>query len=448
MKKILLATSALVATMAVAPQAGAQQVSTKAPFEVSLDGWASVYMGAVPTEQNNANQKAYDLKDDFHLIFDAHSKADNGLLYGIFLRTDMDTQKATLRNSDRANIYFQGDWGRVEAGDNQPPGYKFSHLKVISADYSQQAGDGFGLSNWNSGAGPLEASFLKGSPTGTNAINVTGTTDLSAAIGNLGYMGDTPVNGSNASKVLYMTPVIEGFQAAVSYSPDGTNRGGQIVNRVDTAGGVNPITTGTLAGLGSYSDLVEAALSYTKSYDVGFGPVGVYAVIANAYAKAKGLGVQQTATSRGLTDLASEYGGLRLDYAGFKAAFALTYDGHSRLARGIGHRSDGTGYAFGLEYQVGPWTIGGYHHEARSAGAIGSRNATVVGGVTTVNAIGVDQGDYLQDQELGLSYQLAPGILLDMVGYNYDYHDDGAILTTGTKHRDGQVYISGASITF
>jgi outer membrane protein OmpU len=447
MKKMLLATSALVALMAAAPQAGAQQVSTKAPFEVTLDGWASVYMGAVPTEQNNANQRAYDIKDDFHVIIDAHSKADNGLLYGVFLRTDFDTNKVTNRNSDRANIYFQGDWGRVEAGDNQPVPYKFSHLKVAVAEWSTQAGDALGLNGNNSQNGPLQAAFLKGGATAAGAVPQN---DVSLGIANLSYMGDIPVNGSNATKVTYMTPVIEGFQAGVSYSPEGTNRGGQTVNRADL-NSVNSITGGGFAGLGGYTDLIESGVSYTGKYDLGIGPLGVYAVISEAYGRAKGLGptvrVPGSLTVTQPTDLSSEYGGIRLDYAGFKGSFGLTYDGHSRLSKLGANHSDGTGWAFNLQYTVGPWIIGGYLQEARSEGS------TFLAG-----------GDFLQDQELSVAYQLAPGLLLTGSGYNFDYRDDGAILgvpkavaggagltvTNGidVRHRYGQVYILGSSIVF
>lgn len=441
MNKCLNAVSALagMTTLAIslAPAAFAQEVSAKAPFQVTLDGWGAAYAGILPSSEESApNSKSDAIRDDIHLIIDAHSRADNGLIYGVFLRTENTTQNTGFGNTERANIYFQGDWGRLEAGDNEPPSYQMLHGTIIANDYGQPAGDSPGINNGNSLTGPFQAQFMAGAPdAGIPNGGGLQQAGLSLGVTNLGYYGDLPIWSSNATKVNYKTPAVEGIQIGVSYAPDGRNRGGATVNTVDSAASatqdqlVTPANGRSTPSLANYTDLIETAVTYKNSFEVGFAhPVGLLGGVAATYGRAIG---SADAGGIGMTNIQSLYLGIRGEYAGVKLGFGYTNDFHSREYRGGPYQTDQDGFAIGGDYQIGPWVIGGYYQNARN------HPDTYIPGSNT-----------LVDEELDLTYLLAPGLQLISSAYNFDYHDDGALLLPLAVHRDGQIYLLGSAVTF
>ncbi len=433
MKKLLFVTSALLAIWS-GGQASAQEVSTKAPFQVTLDGWGAAYAGILPAQEAAPNTKSYAIKDDIHLLIDAHSRADNGLFYGVFVRTESVTRGDGAVNTERANIYFQGDWGRIEAGDNEPPAYQMLHDTIIANDYAQVAGDSPGLNNGNSLTGPFQAQFVGGAPDAGVTNGSLQQTGLSLGITNLGYYGDLPIWTSNAAKVNYKTPAVEGIQIGVSYAPDGRNHGGATVNTNDSANAVAagqltlPANGRSTPSLANYTDIVESAVTYKNSFEIGMAePLGVLGGIAVTYGRALGSG----GGGVGLTNISSLYLGIRGSYGGLKLGLGYTNDFHSREYRGGPYQSDQDGFAFGGDYQIGPWVIGGYYQNARN-----HPDTYIIGSNTLV------------DEEIDLTYLLAPGLQLISSAYNFDYHDDGALLGPLVVHRDGQIYLLGSAVTF
>src|SRR5277367_2906153 len=162
MRKFLLTSTALVGAFAFVDRADAQQLTTDAPFTVRIDGFAN-FRGGIVSDSNqtsipavsrnavranapNINGHNDQFKTDTEIHITATGKADNGLVYGMYVEIEADPALNVLTTStvniagangtttqtasgtsgqnyiDEANIFLQGSWGRVEMGDQDGAG--------------------------------------------------------------------------------------------------------------------------------------------------------------------------------------------------------------------------------------------------------------------------------------------------------------------------------------
>lgn len=430
MKRILLGTTALLGAFTLAAPASAQQVTTKAPFAVTLDGFLNFYTGFVQDTNlpngasgaaaYNGGQRTYDFFEDSRIIVDAHATADNGLKYGIFWRLNTDTNST---GQDRANLYFAGAYGRVELGDNKHAAYKLLHQNFITAPYAAPAGNTPGING-------LDGNFVQARFVSAG---------VQRALPTFANFGDTPYTFGNATMVTYLTPVIQGFQFGITFAPDGANRGGQTVVRDRTTSTFSSI--GGLAGAGGaagglFQTIWNGALTYTNK----FSDIGVKAGFGYTYASAKGT---QTAIgsvpigAKAINDVNSYHGSLQLSYAGVNVGAGYTYNGKSALPKyeartgAVYDPTEGQGWAAGASYVIGPWAVGGYYQHGTSAGS------PFTAGATRLSVI-----------EAGVSYLLAPGLNLYGNAWHYDLNDDGTFLGAGRSSSDGWVYLIGTGVNF
>ena len=195
MRKILLASTALVGAFTLVDRADAQQLTTDSPFTVRIDGFMNVRGGIVgDTNQTtvsagrnnplrlaspNINGHNDQLKTDTEIHITATGKADNGLVYGMYVEIEADPALSTLTTSsvntsgatgvatsttvptsasnyiDEANIFLQGSWGRVEMGDQDGAGDQlfFGAPFDYGPAYGQGSGaDGDILFRWSNTA--------------------------------------------------------------------------------------------------------------------------------------------------------------------------------------------------------------------------------------------------------------------------------------------------------
>ncbi len=298
MKKILLGTSALVL---FAGAAAAQQVTTKAPFTVTLGGSIRSDFAIVGDEL--ADQSNREARIDYRLTLKAEAKAENGLTYGFSARLRNNQNGANQATQDVLGadvkfVYLSGSWGQVQLGDNIAAS---TNLEVLAPTV------GIGQYDWTTW--------------GTTAFNN----------GVRAYNGDT-----YDTKLTYYTPVFSGFQAGISYTPEQGSRGRDNARSDFVTGSGN-----------LYRDLVAVAANYKGS----FGDVGVKLGAGVEFGEAKDTSSTVKAT-RG--DLTAWNVGAQLAYAGFTVGGNYFNNGDSGLLKG----DDQYGWNVGLTYVVGPWGVG------------------------------------------------------------------------------------------
>lgn len=225
MKKILLATVAVMALSASAAQA-----------EVNLDlgGYFKGYAGYA--DQDSANRREFDVKRKSEITFTGETTLDNGLTVGYEgqLVQENTTAGDQIENS---YLYFSGNWGRVNMGRN----YGAAYLLQVSAPGADSNIDGQ----------DIDFSFM----------NLSGNINQDYQ-----HNGETSSNHFNDS-ITYLTPKFNGFQAGVTYSAAVDQK-----DRSTTAG------LGNTAGMeldNSNNDL-ENLLEVGARYDGDFNGVGLH----------------------------------------------------------------------------------------------------------------------------------------------------------------------------
>lgn len=108
MKKILLATSALVASTGFAA----------AEVTVGGDGYMGILYSSedLYTNSRNDSAKSYQFVRDLDIDFTASGESDGGLVFGASIDAD-DTPKAQGINGWDGTTFVSGDWGKLSMGD-------------------------------------------------------------------------------------------------------------------------------------------------------------------------------------------------------------------------------------------------------------------------------------------------------------------------------------------
>ncbi|GFZ83447.1 porin [Elstera cyanobacteriorum] len=292
MKKILLATTALVLA---AGAASAQQVTTKAPFTVTLGG--SVRSDFILVNDDRANAQSREARMDYRLHIKAEAKAENGLTYGFDarLRNNQNGVGQDVVGADRKFVYLSGSWGKIELGDT---------LAVDSNFEVQAPSVGIG-----------QADYAFGIDTG-----------------NYSYYHAN--EGEFDTKLVYYTPVFSGFQAGISYTPE-QGSAGRDNARSKIAKSSN-----------LYRDLVSVGATYNKS----FGDVALAIGAGGQWGSKK-----DSIAAQGVTgDYAVWHLGATLGYKGFTFGGHYFDNGDAFLAKG----DDQIGWQLGLTYETGNWAVG------------------------------------------------------------------------------------------
>lgn len=297
MKKILLGTSALVL---LAGAAAAQQVTTKAPFTVTLGG--SVRSDFIILNDNAASVSSREARLDYRLHLKAEAKAENGLTYGFDarLRNNQNSVGQDVVGADRKFVYMGGSWGQVQLGDT---------LAVDSNFEVQAPTVGIGQADYAFGPSVNQYSFYHAN------------------------------EGEFHTKLVYYTPVFSGFQAGISYTPE------------KGSAGRDNARTKIASGSNNYKDLISLGAAYTGS----FSGVGVKLGGGVQFGEAKDVSATVRAN---VDDYVVWHLGAQLSYAGF------TFGGHYYDNQGQGNGGqlakgdDQIGWQLGLTYSTGPWGVG------------------------------------------------------------------------------------------
>jgi len=186
MKKLLLSSAAVALAFAAAP--------AHAEIDLEVGGYFKGYAAVVDQDETaGTDVNNVDFLRDTELHVTGETTLDNGLTVGFHLESDVDGADGSA-SIDESYAYFSGDWGRVNLGEEDGAAY----LLQVAAPSADSNVDGL-----RTYIQPVALSAL-------NGVAVAAGTELEYAQDPTGK--DT--------KITYLTPVIAGFQAGVSYTPD------------------------------------------------------------------------------------------------------------------------------------------------------------------------------------------------------------------------------------
>ncbi len=259
MKKLLLA-SVAVSGLALAA------TPARAEVELELGGYFKGYMAWVDQDETPGNElNDIDMVRDTEVHFGGETTLDNGLTVGAHIEAAADGGDGF--GVDESYLYMSGDWGRVNVGAEDGAAY----LLQVAAPSADSNYDGI-------------RQFVN--PFNWSAAGITPFSD------GLDYDADP---SGKSDKLTYLSPVFNGFQAGVTFSPDtdsaddlegiGTDDvAGEIGRTYELAaryeGEFNNI--GLILGAGySYGELEEDSGTdddrevWNVGLDLDIGPVGV-----------------------------------------------------------------------------------------------------------------------------------------------------------------------------
>ncbi|WP_422369322.1 porin [Pelagibius sp.] len=179
MKKVLMASSAIVgATVLAASPAAAQELTLNA-FQV--------FVASAGDSDEDSSDRGFAFSTNTEIHVKGEIMADNGITFGF--RVEIEADSGEDNNVDENSIYAQGSFGKLEFGNND--GAEDTFMVNGSNSGVDYGGIGNPTSNF------LEDAFGGSAPTSVD-------------------MADS----SDSTKITYTTPNFNGFSAGISYTPD------------------------------------------------------------------------------------------------------------------------------------------------------------------------------------------------------------------------------------
>lgn len=373
MRKILLATSALVAL------AGAAQAA-ESPIQVTLGGYVD-FRAAMFHESNAATPSSYadrsrgDFQNEYGVSVAADGKAAGGIEYGAKIMLDnsvASTANAVGQSNDlslnQAYVYMSGAFGKVMAGDNHGATDLFVYAPTV-------------------GEGQIDGSY-------TNFTDSTTLARLQPA-----YFDAT----ESATKLTYYTPKVGNahhkVQLGVSYAPNGEK--GTNVDMYKK-------------NVSIYKNNVEAVAQYTGT----FSPVSV--VVAPMFASGEGADT--------FADTARDYKswgiGAQAMYAGF--TFGASYvdaDDYMKISSAQTKDQDVT--TVGVKYEFDKVAVAANYMKGEGYYYFGTNTSQIF------------QADYVKDFSaygLGATYTWFPGMTTAADAVFFDQNREAAAAADNKGH--------------
>ncbi len=393
MRKILLASTALMGLAAFAPSAQAQ--TKDSPLDVNVGGYVDFRAGAF-TETNDLRgatsdgRRNHDFETEFKVNLDISGKAARGVEYGgrismwngqTYSGTAGGVSASTAAVGGGTNVhladayvYLAGAYGKVIAGDHNGASDLFVYAPTV-------------------GLGQVDGQYTNFTDPATLAV----------------FMPSYIENGTDFStKITYMTPQVGNdehkVQLAVSYAPNSASAGQDVVRYANTATGP------------AYRNYVKGAAQYQGN----FAPVNV--VLSADIVS--GNGERSALTGAAVDDFVSWGIGGQLSYAGFTAGGSYVDAGSfgalTNTGTGFNQNRDQYTWSAGLKYEADKYAAAvsylngrGYNNGFTGAAAptVGNSNyvsywnAYAVGGTYTWFPGMATQADFVH------FYQKRPDVL-------------------------------------
>ncbi len=384
MRKILLATSALVVF------AGAAQAA-EAPIQVtvggSVDFRAALFHEAENTDNVGATpRRGNDFQTEYRLNIAADGKASGGIEYGAKISlyngedagTDTDGADSDVR-VDQAYVYMSGAWGKVLMGDE----HGATDLLIIAPT----VGEGQIAGSYTNFTDPATLTVFQ--PTYVDATE-------------------------NTTKITYYTPKVGNanhkVQLGASFAPNPEQ--GAAVNKYDATSG---------AAGGSYRNQIEAVIQYTGTVE------NVNLALAPILVTAEGDGAKAAAPVRDY--MAWGIGG-QAAYAGF--TFGASFVDAGNCGTRVGEDKQQDVLTLGLKYEFD-----------KVAMAVNYMNGEGYSGSTFTNTPAATYIDDFSAFGVGATYTWFPGLTTAADAVFFDQKRD-----TLVGHDKGHVLMLSQKMTF
>ena len=221
MKKLLCSAALCGLALAANPAQAANGLT------LELGGYFKGYGAFVDQDEAGTDEvNGFDIIRDTEVHFGGETTLDNGLTVGAHIEAGADGEDSF--DVDESYAYFSGGWGRVNFGDEDGAAYLLQ-VEAPSADANID-----GLRQY------------------VQPVNYT-VLGLGFDLGTEGLDYDQDISGKS-SKLTYLSPVMNGFQAGVSFSPDN-----------DAADDLEGIGTDDVAD--AFGRTYEAALRYEGQFN-------------------------------------------------------------------------------------------------------------------------------------------------------------------------------------
>jgi len=248
MKKLLLTTAACGLAFAATP--------ANAQVELEIGGYTKMYGAYVDQDETGGEVNSFDVIRNTEVHLGGETTLDNGLTVGYHSEFAADGGEFT---TDESYLYFSGNWGRVNLGDEDGAGY----LLQVAAPSADANIDGIRQTINPVNYGNLA---LAGGLTGVAGGTPSGSTNVD------GFDYDNDITG-HSEKITYLTPNYNGFQAGVSYTHAAVRYEGQF-NNVGVITGAGFAHTEDGSGVAGSDD----RQAWNVGVDLDVGPFGVGAI--------------------------------------------------------------------------------------------------------------------------------------------------------------------------
>ena len=308
MKK-LLCTAAVAGLCAVAA-APAMAQGDQSALELSLGGYFRGYVTYASQDTAAGSEERHiDILRDTEVHFTGETTLDNGLTVGVHVESEADMDDSF--NVNESYMYVSGSWGRVNFGGEDGAAYL---LQV---------------------AAPSADSNVDGIRQYVDAVNYSGAVAPAAFTGlattQFDYAQDV---SANHDKITYLSPVFNGFQAGVSYTPDTQDLGGANSRDLD---GVNSDDVA-----GEFGAAWDLAARYEGQFD-SFG-----LTVGAGYTR-----VDLEEDNVGEDDLTAWNVGGAVTFGGFGVGAVYTENDN-----GTDPEEETDTWVLGADYTTGPWKLG------------------------------------------------------------------------------------------
>ena len=287
------------------------QAAEESALKLDLAGHMKGYVTYIDQDEvAGQDARSVDILRETEIHFTGETTLDNGLTVGAHVETDVDAGEGS--EIDETYAYFSGSWGRVNFGEEDGAAY----LLQVAAPSADSNVDGV-----RSFVQPFNTAIL-GVTTGSNFDGIDYDNDLT----------------TDADKLTYLTPVFNGFQAGVSYTPDTQNLASRDESFTSSNNGVNTDDVD-----GEYGEAYEAGVRYEGLFNnVGFVLGGGYTTV-----------LVEGNDAAGQDDFQEWNVGADFDIGAFGVGAAYTENNG-----GENDDADSKTWVVGADYTIGAYKIG------------------------------------------------------------------------------------------
>lgn len=397
MKKLLCSAAVVGLALAATPAKASDGV------KLDLGGFFKGY--GMYTNQDDdsaaADSRNFDIIRNTEVHFGGETTLDNGLTVGMHVEADADTGDGF--GIDESYAYMSGGWGRVNFGGEDGAAYLLQ-VEAPSADAN--------LDGLRQDVNPINYANLQTGAAVTD--NVLTALNVNGSVGGLDY--DQDISGSS-DKLTYLSPIMNGFQVGVSYTPDVAEASSEDAANEDDA-----------------DDTLGAGWDVAARYEGQFNNVGV--ILGAGYSSVDLESSNAQAGADNFSDDRTAWNvGADFDIGPFGIGAAYMVDDYgSDPVSATQERDDEETWVVGADYTTGPFKLGVSYMDVNNVANIDGTDSDVTKGVDAQRWTG------------GVIYTYGPGMTFRGSVSNVDF-DHVDALTTGDSV-DATSVLLGTQIDF